>query len=47
MNPIPFIETLWDNIYIVNRDGTAQTNLSGNEDVADRNPMWCKEPTRN
>ena len=44
---IPFTKYIWDNIYIVNRDGTGQTNLSGNEDVRDEHPMWCKESSKN
>lgn len=43
----PFTKYIRDNIYIVNRDGSGQTNLSGNEDEQDRHPMWCKESVKN
>ncbi len=37
----PFTKYIHPNIYVVNRDGSGQTNLSGNEDVPDWSPMWC------
>ena len=43
MNWLSPFKDIRDNIYIVNRDGSGQTNLSANEDVQDRNPMWCKD----
>jgi Tol biopolymer transport system component len=46
MDFTPFTKTLRDNIYVVNRDGSNQVNVSGNEDVPDTNPMWCKEPSK-
>lgn len=46
MDFTPFTKTLRDNIYLVNRDGSSQVNLSGNEDVADTHPMWCREAAK-